>query len=373
MQHEVSRTMRHVTCRGYMHRYRVIVVIGVQLKKAVRFVTTAYRLVALWIRSRSSNGAILYVLTPPPTLANVGDHAQAVAIIQWLERLLPDTPWVELDKKHVPHLFGVLRHFVRAEYDIVVHSGGNMGDLGVWSEGLRTKLVRAFPNNRIISLPQTVSFSDTAEGRQLLRASISAYESHRNLVLVARDHRSLELARTWFRGATVDICPDFVLNYDYSRSSALRNGRCLLCLRHDSESVIDAEAIQTKIEEMDMEWDPYDTTLSKPIRVSQRSRVLHETLHRFARYSLVVTDRFHGLIFAVLARTPVVVLPTVDHKLESGVEWFEGFDRVVYCEDLHIARCAHRAVNASTSQFDTRGFFGVHFDRLSQYLTRQAR
>jgi pyruvyl transferase EpsI len=57
--------------------------------------------------------------------------------------------------------------------------------------------------------------------------------------------------------------------------------------------------------------------------------VLNETLELFASSDLVVTDRYHGLIFSVLCRKPTVVLPTVDHKLTSALSWFS---------DVHFVR-----------------------------------
>ena len=68
--------------------------------------------------------------------------------------------------------------------------------------------------------------------------------------------------------------------------------------------------------------DIFDTTLPEQIALSRRKSLLEETLEMFSGYDTVVTDRFHGLIFAILTRRPVVALPTVDHKLTSAFNWF---------------------------------------------------
>ena len=44
----------------------------------------------------------------------------------------------------------------------------------------------------------------------------------------------------------------------------------------------------------------------------------------FATYSAIITDRYHGTIFALVANTPVLVIETNDHKVTSGMMWLDG-------------------------------------------------
>lgn len=41
-----------------------------------------------------------------------------------------------------------------------------------------------------------------------------------------------------------------------------------------------------------------------------------------ASAKLIITDRYHGLIFSQITSTPVIVIRSNDHKLSSGVNWF---------------------------------------------------
>ena len=43
-----------------------------------------------------------------------------------------------------------------------------------------------------------------------------------------------------------------------------------------------------------------------------------ELIRRFSHAGLVVTDRYHGLLFALAAGVPVVALPADGHKVDSG-------------------------------------------------------
>jgi exopolysaccharide biosynthesis predicted pyruvyltransferase EpsI len=53
----------------------------------------------------------------------------------------------------------------------------------------------------------------------------------------------------------------------------------------------------------------------------------------------VITDRYHGTIFALAAGTPVVIIRTIDHKVITGADWFKGvYDDYVYmAQDLDDA------------------------------------
>lgn len=53
-----------------------------------------------------------------------------------------------------------------------------------------------------------------------------------------------------------------------------------------------------------------------------RESVLNEIWNEYSKYKVIITDRYHGTIFSLIASTPVVVLSSADHKLSSGVKWF---------------------------------------------------
>ena len=63
-------------------------------------------------------------------------------------------------------------------------------------------------------------------------------------------------------------------------------------------------------------------------------------LQQFAKYQVVITDRYHGTIFSQIVNTPVIVISSTDHKLSSGVKWFpqEKFsDNISVAKDLNEA------------------------------------
>lgn len=313
----------------------------------------------------------VYALTPTPSLRNVGDQAQVVAIERWLTRHYPDHPIVELDKNLVLGCIDALKQRVTPRDLIFLHSGGNLGDRGRWSEAARRAMIEAFPGNRIVSLPQTIFFSDTPLGRHERAISREIYARHPKLTVMGRDRISGQLAAEIFPHAQVATMPDFVLSLTAEDFALTPNpahaDHVMLCLRQDDESTFDQTRRLAIMAALGRPATLYDTTLDHDIPAADRTRILAETLSLFSGHQAVVTDRFHGLIFAILCRKPAVVLPTVDHKLTSAMAWFKDIANVQLCEDA--AEVPSRLARVlATSVRSYPDFNDLYFDQLPRLL-----
>lgn len=277
---------------------------------------------------------LLYLLFPPPRLPNIGDHAQILAILAWLREEFPARPILEVDKDQVLELMPALRRIVTRDDVIFIHSGGNLGDRAMWSETGRRSIIRNFPDNKIVSLPQTIFFGDTERGRRELATTKGIYNRHSNLLVMGRDRVSYELAKEYFADCATMCAPDFVLSLPARPPEQTREKRILLCLRNDNESALSEADRQFLRESLPLPVEEFDTTLEHPILRKDLEGTVESTLRLFERFSVVVTDRFHGVIFSVLTRTPCVAVSTVDHKLASSAEWFAGCKGVVMPETL---------------------------------------
>ncbi len=311
---------------------------------------------------------VVYALTPTPDLKNIGDHAQVVAIEQWLDQFLPGLPRVEVDKNETTVYLDLLQSWVSDEDLIFLHSGGNLGDRGIWSETARRAIIQGFPNNRIISLPQTIFFSDTEKGQEEKENSRRIYARHDQLTVMARDRVSGELADELFPSATVHTAPDFVLSLPVVAESARpAEPQVLFLLRRDTESRFSEKERDELTGVVSYSTTSWDTTLDEPIERTQRREELDAALARLRASSVVVTDRFHGLIFAVLTRTPCVVLPTTDHKLSSAIDWFADVPYVFYCPDPAEIP-AHVEEALQCSERETPNWNELYFHPLAEKL-----
>jgi pyruvyl transferase EpsI len=315
---------------------------------------------------------VVYALTPPPRLSNIGDHAQVVAIEAWLARQLSGWPVLEVDKDISTYGLRALRRLVSPEDRIILHSGGNLGDRGRWSENARRGIIEAFGAHPIVSLPQTIHFSDTEAGRAERARSAQIYRRHPRLAVLGRDPRSAELAAELSPRAVSFACPDFVLSLPPRPGAPVRPAapEVLACLRLDNESTLSEDERVSLSSSLGARVQRFDTTLAEPIAVEARRKMLDETLERFRAVDAVVTDRYHGLIFAVLTRRPTVVLPTVDHKLTSAAHWFASLRYVRFASTPdEVPELLQDVLRAD--DFETPDWNALYFDPLLDRVERE--
>lgn len=313
---------------------------------------------------------ILYALTPHPELRNVGDHAQAVAISAWLKKHFPELSVLEMDKKRSRDLLPALRWLVQPDDVVFLHSGGNMGDRGTGSEAIRRLIISSFPRNKIVSLPQTIYFSDTQTGVKERENTRRIYATHPNLTIIGRDPRSGDLAAELFPKAQVSCMPDFVLSMATKQKQSEKKNtslKVLLCLRLDNESAITPEQRKNIANCLPYPCTYYDTTIGSSIALCKRAIVLESALDLFRASDVVVTDRYHGLIFSVLCRKPCVVLRTVDHKLTSAMHWFKDVPFVLFAENLdEIPSLVERLLTVESREVPN--WNALYFDKIPELI-----
>ncbi|MGQ0658304.1 MAG: polysaccharide pyruvyl transferase family protein, partial [Chromatiales bacterium] len=134
---------------------------------------------------------------------------------------------------------------LQAEVVILLQGGGNFGDL-YGHEHFRERVVRRYPDNRIVFLPQTMHFTQP----QLLDAALRVLNGHPDVHLLLRDHRSFERAASIFHHAACRLVPDMaVFLHPVREALAIANGRVgtartIYLLRRDGERGASDDAIR---------------------------------------------------------------------------------------------------------------------------------
>ena len=134
-----------------------------------------------------------------PVHLNFGD----ILIMRGTERFFADYGYRVVDRAGYMNFSAARRRAVPAEAVIVLHGGGNFGDLYPVHQHFREAVVRQFPEHPIVLMPQTVHFQ-SARAREI---SAAIFRQHRNLVLMVRDQRSLEAVADQFSPQVV-LMPD---------------------------------------------------------------------------------------------------------------------------------------------------------------------
>ncbi len=92
---------------------------------------------------------------------------------------------------------------------ILLHGGGNFGDVWRRHQEFRLKVIRHYPDNRIIIFPQTVYY----ENRDMLQEDAKVMAGHDKLIICAREERSYEILKTHFRNEIL-LLPDMAFCID---------------------------------------------------------------------------------------------------------------------------------------------------------------
>lgn len=269
---------------------------------------------------------------------NLGDVALTVAHIRFFNEHFPQYHVVEIIIRNI--IQGI--QFARAKIqpgDIVsIIGGGNMGTLYPGLEMFRQIIVETFPKNKIVSFPQSTSFSDDETGRSALKKSISVYSRHKNLILVAREKMSYEFMKQHFKRNTVLITPDIAFSLDETQPKFQRNGVTVSLRRDIEKNLSDSESalIQTFLQENFKEIKHYDTNINRPYLSSEEKVAeLHKIWEAYKRSEVVVTDRLHGMIFCYITDTPCIAFLNSYHKIESSYDWIPFAKSIVLVKECN--------------------------------------
>lgn len=205
---------------------------------------------------------------------------------------------------------------------LVLHGGGNFGDIYPEFQVMRERVAEAFPDRRIVVLPQSLHFSSPEQER----SSLTRLLAHPDLHVCVRDVESQATLRRYRPDAGI-LLPDMAHALWNTAGWAVppREGSGSLVLgRTDAESaglprdigsathldwpdivqLGDQLAFRAIRKSMAMNLDgSYRLPLAAWYRV--RDRLVRRATRLFAAQGQIVTDRLHGMILSALLTRPV--------------------------------------------------------------------
>ncbi|WNH12231.1 polysaccharide pyruvyl transferase family protein [Thalassobellus suaedae] len=270
---------------------------------------------------------------------NLGDVAITYAQHKFLKENLPSYLVTEIPISKTIEGIAFVKKIVSKDDIITTVGGGNMGDLYPMIESFRQNIISNFKNNKIISFPQTIDFSETVKGQKALKKAIKIYSKHPNLTLVAREHKSYDYYKIYFPENNILLTPDIVLSQNQSLYQFKRKG-AIICLRDDKEKKLTIEQEGKLVGLLKNEFNAIkfrDTHIGGE-RLSLKNRVSQLKLiwEDFKKAELVVTDRLHGMIFCYITGTPVIVFLNNNHKVKSSYHWINSAQHVKLIEEFSI-------------------------------------
>ena len=310
-----------------------------------------------------------------PTHSNLGDQAQACCIEKYFRKFFSDHIVFKLSNNafdfYEEKILMILKEKIKETDLIFFQSGYTFTGIHPY-ENMHRKIVENFPYNKIVFLPQTVKFKN----QKILENVQNFYGKYDNIYFFARDNISYDIYKSIFpEHRNVHCFPDIVTteigNYDFNNNE--RNG-ILLCVRNDVEKLYSFQEIslfKEKLQKIAKVSLSDTNSETKENSLKEYWKKIEETIDDYAQYQVIITDRYHGTIFALIANTPVIILKTTDHKVVTGADWFEGVyeDYVYVVNDLEEAsQVAQQIVTGFEYRKLPSYFKEKYYDRLKDII-----
>ncbi len=275
---------------------------------------------------------------------NYGDLAISLAQSKFVQRYLKNFNYVEILDYQTSSGIKQVKKYITSDDVVAISGGGNIGNMYMFSENIRRRVVENFPNNRIVSFPQSAFFTDNREGCTELKNSSDIYAKNKEFILTAREDRSRELLENNFKNKII-FTPDIVLSLQLPIANEKRFG-VLAVLRHDREKQGSVNKKQQdvlkaicKIPAL-KQVKQSDNNIDKPRIVKRNARqgILDKRFMEFSESKLVVTDRLHGMIFSVITGTPCVVFNNSNGKVKhSYMNWLANESNILLADDFDLS------------------------------------
>lgn len=335
-----------------------------------------YKHAKLQIQQERANKKRIYYLGIPAH-TNLGDLAQGMCIRTWLHKHYSDRQIIEIETNALVNTHKSALKLLKKDYktgDIIVfQSGYTTTDLGGYADEMHRAVMNILPEARMLMMPQTIFF----KSKENERRTSECYNRMKHMLFLARDEVSYDMAKEMFKDLPVMLFPDIVTTLIGTKHFLHERKGILLCCRDDSEKLYsdnDIAGLVRRLESIDSVSKTDTTKRGRRIDiVSNAEKYIMNEIDNYSRYRCIVTDRYHGTIFSLIASTPVIVIKSTDHKVTTGVNWFKGvYDSHVFkAENLEHAYELVKMVYESDIPEITHPYFEEnYYDKLPEILRR---
>ncbi|MEP7167088.1 MAG: polysaccharide pyruvyl transferase family protein [Candidatus Woesebacteria bacterium] len=300
----------------------------------------------LYVNLKKEIGNSTVVLLDVPNYYNPGDQLIWEGEVQLLKKLDKQIRYTASALFFNPSV-------VSDEDCILLHGGGNFGDLYPMNQNFREMIVEKFPKNKIIVLPETIHFSN----EKLLKKCAKLFSKNSNVIICARDKKSFTLLEKHFLKSKHLLLPDmaFSIKSIIPETKNHRQEKVLFLSRTDGEikKSVDKNSLGF-IKELDIsDWPSYQYgAVALLIRIFIRyinrallqvlkflglhwnkehdalglikyhtkERQIQSGMKMISEYRLVITSRLHGHILACLMGIPNIIL---DNSYGKNRNFFE--------------------------------------------------
>jgi pyruvyl transferase EpsO len=250
-----------------------------------------------------------------------------------------------------PSIRDLDRMVARAKPVLVLHGGGNFGDIWPQFQMFRELIIQRYSGTPIVILPQSIHF----DGRDARDRAARILAAHNKVTVFVRDEESLGFVRQ-DAGVDGEIVPDMAHQLWGRPGFAVNNGAGTLVMRRRDrekhDAVVEAgndfdwgeltgETSRVLLRAL-RKWQTVDNPLRRVVPNESlwrvyRDRLIRRAVERFRPYACIDTDRLHGMILAALMSKKVRYSEGSYGKLHRYARrWFSDSDLIESCR-LRVA------------------------------------
>jgi len=298
-----------------------------------------------------------YVLFDVPEHRNIGDQLIWRGEYDFLKRIPHKCLFVsslgyhrspKIDKKTI----------------ILLHGGGNFGDVWFLHQKFREKIIQEYPENKIIIFPQSVQFEDENNIKKATRI----FNSHGNITLCARDLFSYELLNKHFTSCKILMIPDMAFSSTLNVKNIKTRKKDLILKRIDKELASEIDENQFLDFEV-KDWPTYNmdfleyfkkkyTSLNRRISelvlknnknldsfrtfgflpYRKRDNFIDIGIEFLSSYDLNISTRLHGHILSLLLGIPSILIDNSYGKNNRFYNtWLSNIEDSYFAENMEAA------------------------------------
>ncbi len=292
-----------------------------------------------------------YALLDIPNHCNIGDNLIWEGEINFLNKYIP------YKCKYTANVFNWDEDKIVDINMILLHGGGNWGDLYRVSQDLRLYLAKKYKNKRILVFPQTVWYNNT----ELLKNDCEIFNNHPDIFICLRDKLSYDILSRNVSVEKLLLLPDMAFFVEIPLS--LRKGNKKLYMQRTDPEVGEKRLIfpfdievkdwptysNNRIVYFIKNWIDYKSSfisvrlqkckltswMVSPVyglnRRNNRERYVKMAFRFFEKYDVIYTTRLHGLILGVLMEKVVHI---VDNKYNKCKNFYDTW--LKECNNISI-------------------------------------
>ena len=283
-----------------------------------------------------------YVLYDLPYYSNIGDLLIWEGELSFLKGL--PLKMLECGSAFTSNL----KRKIKKDTIILLQGGGNFGD--IWDiHEFKRKVIRNYPENRIIIFPQTVFYQ---KNENMLR-DIELMSRHPYLTICARDIHSFEVLKKNFKN-TILLVPDMAFCIPYENLQKYlqpTQNKTLYVKRKDKELCKENISFSPLFNLFESDWPSYEqvTWEEKGLKLAYKFRhlglssiidlyafyilrpqLIRKGIEFVSQYREIYTTRLHVFILSILLGKSCTIIDNSYGKNSSFYEtWLKNVDGII--------------------------------------------